>query len=379
MLFENRKQVTAEDLMLKYGTRADYNKIVKKPSFEVSKDRRRVDTVNGGVIKTPKASGMRSHFMATNPSTGLKVEIRYAQSSNPKIVGDRVIDNFEPRYVDVKGATFAFQNDIDLAVYLFLHPNNSLSKLRTNKGKAKYEYIDTKKRSEAKMATIDALQEALSHAKNISEDLLIILAKGLGIKGVEKKDAADVRADVMEFASKYPKVYLEKSGTEITYIEGRITNLIDKGIVKLNTVGSIRRWSWTSGEREGEHILDIINVTQDAKSALRNYFFNDISKHMSILNNITNDIGSREKANRELQRMQEEANPVVELESTDKVIGDALPDYLKNQGAGEVQEFKKTIKFTKEDAIEALTDEFGNPPHHKSVEKWLREKNEAEA
>jgi len=376
MLFENRKQVSAEELMLKYASKEDYNKLVKKPSFEVEKSRRRVDNINGGLIKVPKASGMRSHFMATDPKTGLKTEIRYADSSNPKIVGDRVIDQFEPRYVNTTGATFAFQNNIDLGVFIYLNPNNALSPLKTKNGKAKYEFIDTKKRSQAKIASIDALTDALSHAKNLNEERLVILAKGLGIKGVDKKDPSDVRADVMEYASKYPKAYNEKSNTELTYIDGRITNLIDKGVVKLQTIGNVRRWSWVSGEREGEHILDIQNVTQDAKQALKNYFFSDINKHMNILTSITNDLSAMEKAERDLRYM-EAANQPAQVISTERVVGDELPDHLKNFGSDVPQTTPKKV-YTSDDAITALQEEAGNDemPHFNKIKAWLRRKNE---
>lgn len=374
MLFENRKQISAVDLMMKYASRGAYDALLKKPSFEIDKSRKRVDNVNGGVIKTPKATGTRSHFMATDKNSRLKVEIRYASSHNPKVVGDRIIDTFEPRYVESKGATFAFQNDIDLAVYMYLHPNNSLSPLRSGNAKGKYEYIDTKQRSKAKMDGINALTDALSHAQNLDEDRLVVFAKGLGIKGVDKKDSYDVRADLMEFAQKYPKVYNEKRNTELTMVEGRIVNLIDKGIVKLNTIGNMRRWSWAKGELEGEHILDIQNVTQDAKQSLKNFFFGDINKWMNVLNNITNDMNAQEKAEKALQAMEDKLNGVVE-DNGEKTIGADLPAHLRSDV--EVQEFKSTPKYNEEDAIRILTeeDEYGQKPHHNKVKKWLRENN----
>lgn len=370
MLFENRKQVTAEYLMEKYATTEDYKKLMKKPSFEVTSDRKRVDRVNGGVLKAPKGFMWRSHFMATDPATKLKVEIRYAQSNNTKVVGDRVIDNFEPRYVETKGANFAFQHDTDLATYQFLHTNTASSPLRdkSNKAKPKIDFIDSKKRSLEKMAKIDAFAEAMSHAKGLSEERLIILAKGLGIKGLEKKESDEIRTDVLEFAMNNPKIYNEKSATEMTYIEGRIINLIDKGIVKLTTVGNTRRWAWVSGEREGEHILDIQNVTQDAKRSLINYFFNDINKHLNLLNSITNDISARSKAERDLASIE---NVQVELgqQVYDRVVGDALPAHLKS----EVSEVKI---YTREDAINALVaDGEPNPPHHMKISAWLNKMN----
>lgn len=378
MLFENRKQVDAEYLMKKYATVEDYNKIVKKPSFEAAKHRKRIDRVNNGRIKTNKGAMMRSSFMATDKTTNLKVEIRYAVSNNEKIVGDRVIDQFEPRYVKAEGANFSFQNNIDLAVYMFLNSNNELSPLRNplNKAKPKFEFVDTKKRAKDKTERIDAVGKAMEHARNLKEADVIILAKGLGLKGVDKKDADEVRADLMEFALNKSKIYNEKVNTQLTYIEGRIWNLIDKGIVKLSNVGSIRRWTWVSGEREGEHILDIANVTQDARQVLKNYFFSDINAHMNILNNITNDVSAREKAERDLQAI-EEANSVpvtTPAHQEEKVIGDALPAYLK-EPSQEYTESKNAPKFTESDAIAALTDEFGNPPHHMKVRAWLTKNN----
>lgn len=377
MLFENRKQISAEALMLKYATRGDYENLVKRPSFEVSKNRRKIDRINGGAIKVPKSTGMRSHFMATDSTTKHKVEIRYAESNNTRIVGDRVIDSFEPRYVNTNGATFAYQHDLDLAVYMFLHPNNTLSPLASpaSKNKGKYEYIDTKKRSQDKIATIDALTDALSHAKSLNEDRLVILAKGLGIKGIDKKEVSDVRADVMEFASKYPKVYNEKAGTEATYIEGRITNLIDKGVVKLATIGNVRRWSWASGELTGEHILDVVNVTQDAKQSLKNFFFSDINKWMNVLNDINNNMSAREKMNKALEEMEsgKDVNASEPAYQQERTIGDALPAYLQSA----TPEGESIPKYTKEDAIRILTeeDEFGNPPHHMKVVAWLKKNN----
>lgn len=375
MLFENRKQVTAQELMLKYSNVEDFKKIQKKPSFEVTSDRKIIDRVNGGVLKSPKGFMWRSHFMASDPKTGLKIEIRYATSNNVKVVGDRVIDNFEPRYVETKGATFNFANDLDLAIYQFLHPNNISSPLRdkNNKAKPKIDFIDTKKRSQAKMATIDALATAMSHAKDLSEDRLVVLAKGLGIKGLDKKEADEVRADVLEFAMNNPKIYNEKSNTEMTYIEGRIVNLIDKGVVKLTTVGSTRRWTWMSGEREGEHILDIQNVTQDAKRALINYFFSDINKHINLLKDINNDMSARAKAERDLASIENGNAGFVGQVTTDRVIGDDLPPHLRTQVPVNNQVTEVFVP-TREDAIQALIA-LGEvePVHHSKISKWLRE------
>lgn len=382
MLFENRKQITAEALMMKYGTREDYEKILKKPAFEVAKSKKRIDKVNIGKVKTNKSNMIRSHFMATDKASKLKVEIRYAESNNTKIVGDRVVDQFEPRYVSMSGATFAFQNDIDKAVFLFLHPNNGLSTLRPagTKAGATYEYIDTKKRAQAKSNEMDALTEAMSHSSNLSDEKLILLAKGLGLKGIDKKDVYEIRTEVREYAMKFPKEYNQKINTELTYVEGRIWNLIDKGVFKLTNVGTTRRWSWSGGERDGEFILDIQNVTQDARVSLKNYIFNDLTTWMNLLSSANTEISSRENAERALKAMQGDmmgdGRQIVYVDDpTERVIGDALPTYLKESA---VDTSVPVPKYTEEDAIRALQAESDYPderPHHMKIQKWLREHN----
>lgn len=330
MLFENRKQVTARELMQKYASLEDLKKIEKAPSFEITKDRKIIDRANGGRIKVPKGLMMLANFKVTDPKSGLKVEIRYAKSSNSKIVGDRMVDTFEPRYVETKGATFAHQNDLDLAVYKFLHPNNAGSPLIDSRstGKPKFEFIDTKKRADAKMDTINAYSDAIEHAKRLNDDRVLLLSKGLGIKGIDKKELDEIRVDLLEFAMKNPKPYLQKANTELTYIEGSIVNLIDKGVVKLNTVGAIRRWVWNSGQYEGEFILDIQSPTQDAKQSLKNFFFNDINRWKSVLDDLSGSISAREKAMKALQVV-EVGGEVNVAHQEDVFIGDALPPHLR--------------------------------------------------
>lgn len=364
MLFVGRTQLSKEQIASKF--KFDLKKIMKNPSFEVASHRKKIDRINGGVIKTGKGMGSRSHFMATDPDTGLKVEIRYAQSHVPKQVGNVLQDVFEPRYVEFMGSKKAFQNDPELAIYWFLHPNNALSPLRdkNNKTKPKIEYIDVKKRALDKNAGIDALTDALSHAKSLSGIELVILAKGLGLKGIKGKEEDDVRADVREFASKFPKLYNEKVATRTTELEGKIWHLVDEGVMKLSTIGTTRRWSWAKGEREGEFIVDIINVNQDARVALKNHIFSDLNNYMNALNHITETLTANEKAQEYLNSL--DAKESIASESV--TIGNGLPDYLKTNTVEE------KMPETFMEAVEYLTKKNGGQrPSNAAVSKWLKE------
>lgn len=324
MLFINKKLVTREQLAKKFGV--NLNKIEKRPEFESTK--KIVDRINGGRIKSPAGHNLLCYFVVEDPETRLPMEIRFAESNNQKIVGDRVIDQFKPKQIVFTGSAIALDRtnpaDLDRALYLHLYPTNSLSPLRTSRSpRAKHEFIDTTARAEKRINGINEMGEAILHATQVKGQDMLIFAKGLGIPSVENKDEREVRADLMDFAQKQPKLYLEKKNSQLTIIEGRIENFIDKGIFKLEQIGTVRRWSWTAGNKEGEIILDIVNTTQDAKTALKNHIFNDINEYNAILANLTETLSSRAVAEAALKALEA---PQGDAET----IGEDLPDYLKN-------------------------------------------------
>lgn len=370
MLFVARQQVSKEQICQMYGV--DFKKIMKNPSFEVAKEKKWKDRANGNVIRSGKGMGSRSHFMATDPETKMKVEIRYAQSHVPKQVGNVLQDVFEPRYVQFMGMKKAFQNDPELAIYWYLHPNNSESPLRDpkNKAKAKIEYIDNKKRADAKNANIDILTDALSHAKNLDESEVIILAKGLGIKGVSGKEIDAVRADLREYAYKFPKLYQEKADSSLTYYEGKLIHLVDTGIIKLTTMGSVRRWSWAKGQKEGEVITDVTNSSQDAKLALKNYVFSNLNDYMYLLNNITDELNAKQKAEQFLASLEQQPKEAIKVE----VVGDGLPDYLKNVNQEPVLATGSKLNINSfAEAVAYLTERDGKRPSNADASKWFKQ------
>lgn len=330
MLFEDRKKVTKEYLLAKYAPNVDAKAFLKKPSFEVHKTRRKVDRANGNVIKTPPGSMHRSHFMVRDPLSGLEVEIRYAKSHRPTQVGNSLMDVYEPRYVRFDGAKKAFKDDLELGVYMLLHPTSATSKNKTTK--PKIEFIDTKARAQEKNDTIDAVTNALSHAQNMKDVELVIFAKGIGLKGVDNMEIEEVRAEVKHYAYKFPKKYNEQRATQITMIEGKILHLVDRGVFQLKTLGTTRRWSWAKGERESETIVDILNAAQDAKTVLKNHIFQKMGEGnwVYVLDTINTELSARENAEKFLKT--EEERVVVEVPSYGQpysTVGNDLPEHLK--------------------------------------------------
>jgi hypothetical protein len=331
MLLIDDKLVSRRELADKFGI--DLVKLEKQPSFEIDKSKISNDRANGNVAKVNAGTSIRSHFYAVDAKTGLTIEIKYAKGKSERTVGDKRYTEYSPRYVRFfkelqdggqhSGTKFSFQDDLDLAMYFCLHPQNKFSPLRSKSKKTTvgYEFIDSKARAIDKMSNLNKTAESMAHAKDIDDFKLVIMCKGLGFQKVDSKELDTLRADLLEFALNKPEAYMTAIETGIVHSEGLIINLIDRGVLSLTKTHGVRQWEWTSGEREGEPIgSPITNPTQDAKSSIKTFILNNIHTYNSVLNSTTDAINAKEKAKAFFKTDVEEK----------KIVGDALPEHLKS-------------------------------------------------
>lgn len=334
MLILEDKKISRKELADIFGV--DLFKLEKQPSFEIDKSKVSKDKANGGVIKVNAGTSMRSRFYFEDPKTGVTKELRYAKSVNQENIGGKLQPKYSPHYVSYfkmladghqnANTKFSFQDDLDLAMYFYLHPQNKFSPLRSKRNKntpVGYEFIDTKARALDKMKTLDMKAEAMSHAKNIDTFKMAILAKGLGFKRVDNTDEDTLRANLLEFANNKPSVYMDAVNSGVTMMEGLIVNLIDKGALQLDKIHGVRQWKWTLGDREGEIVGNqITNPTQDAKAAIKTYLLNNIHTYNVVINSITDNMKAKERAKEFFSASKSDDSGV-------NVIGDKLPEYLR--------------------------------------------------
>lgn len=316
MLTINDDIISRKDLCKKFGV--DYAKIEKRPQFEGTQGWK--DMANGGKIKFNSGYSKLSRFWIEDKETQTPMEIRYAKTRRFSKDADGYL--YEPKRIVFPGEGMQLSDDLDLAVFAYLHPVSRLSPFHKG-GKSHFEFIDVQARADKKISDLDTLGEAIVHAKTISGHNAIILAKGLGIPGVEYMGAREVNATLMEFASKNPAVYMQKKNQQLTMIEGKIEHFIDKDVFHMQQIGSVRRWVWTKGEREGQTIVDVINITANPREALKNEIKNHLDEYLHLLNNMDNQVSANEAALATLARMKDESG---------NVIGNDLPDHLKNIG-----------------------------------------------
>jgi len=299
MLFIDDKKVDRQKLADMFGV--DLAKIEAQPSFELDKSQIKVDRANGNVPKVGNGISIRPKFRCTIPGTKQKAEIRYAQSQTPEKNSNGTSFDYKPRYVTNEGSKFSFLGDLDLGLFMFLYPGNTFSPCREagRRYDNLYEFVDTKARAIKRLGAINAKTKALSHAERTDIFDLRIIAKGLNVPGVEKMDDDTVRVTMMEFADNpaTTQKYIDAINSSTTKYDGRIVNLIDKGIIAIKKIGGNRQWYWVKGDREGEPIGNVIvNPQQDASKYIRNYMLSNLDVYGVEIMETTSTMSARAKA-----------------------------------------------------------------------------------
>jgi len=315
MLTLNDEVIARDKLCEKFGI--DYKKIEKRPEFEGLGGW--TDHANGGKKRFNGGYSKLARFWVEDKATKMPLEIRYSVSRVYRKEMDGY--DYQPKRIEIPGEGMQLSEDLDLAVFTFLHPSCALSPFR--KGKSNFEFVDAQARAEKEIDELDTLGEALVHAKSISGHNAVILAKGLGIAGVDTMEPKSITAALMKFAQQNPAIYLQKKDQQLTMIEGRIEHFIDKGIFDMQHIGQVRRWVWKSGEREGQTIVDVFNTTANAREALKNHIKQNMAEYMFELNNMGETVSANEAALNYLNSIKDESG---------ESIGNNLPAHLANIG-----------------------------------------------
>jgi hypothetical protein len=333
-----------------------YKKVVKRPEFEGK--RVFIDAINGGKKRYNAGYNRLARFWIEDKKTQMPMEIRYAATR--KYSKEKDGWDYQPPRVIFDGEGMQLSEDLDLAVFAALHPDSEHSPF--HKGtKAAFEFVDYQARADKKVSDLDALGEALVHAKMITGLNQIILAKGLGIAGIDMKSEREITAELMDYASKNPKLYIEKKNQQLTMIDGKIEHFIDKDIFHMEQIGTVRRWTWTKGDKQGQTITDVMQQTANAREALKVHIKNHLEDFIFELNNLQAEVTANENAQKVLEKLGQTEVPE-HLKSIGK--NGALPTnfneavlYLTRMNGGKRPPNTKISPFLK--AIEAGMDEEG--------------------
>lgn len=365
MIFIDDQQIAPEKLAEQLGiTPQKYQRILKKPIFKLDPSKiLKKRTINSPLAKKPTYGVIPSFWVKMD---GISKRIRYAENQIPRVEGGITRYEYKPERINIDGTTVNLVKNPDLAFFMFINPGNPTSPF-ADRGKKKFAYMDTIEATKQAASEISNIQKALTHATTISDDELVILAKGLKVLTSDDYDLGELRVRMQQFAMNPAtnKRYVQAMEDDMVRIEGRISNFVDKGIFKIQTRGSSRQWIWAKGNREGEYIGEsIMNPNEDAKQRLFNAIKSDLGKYIQDLINYTDSLIADRKAREVLQAVKQQEAPAV-----------VVPDHLAQVNAGEKPLNEQLVKF---DDFKNYVSEKGYKMHMKKVKDFMTAVQEGE-
>ncbi len=342
-LFVDDEQVRPRDFYLRHipgdsqsQKEQQFDRLIKKPIFKLdaSKVKKKSTITANKNLSEPPVQGMKCSFWFKDKD-GMTKKFVYAESRAPKIEGGVRTWVYKPGYLFHKGTVVNFlKKEEDKAVYQFFQPGNPLSPFA---GQSKmFSFVDSVAETLKAAQNMSDIQKALTHASNVEEEELVILAKGLKLLTSDDYELMDLRLKMQTFAIGpiSNPLYIKAMTDEMLRIEGRIRNCVDKGIMRLDKIQgtTARQWVWGSGPREGGQIGEaIMNANDDALNRLITTIKSDLNSYLYDLRNTTVLIQAERKAREVLaaEKIEVPAH-LAEINMTDIPSGPSLKDEVSD-------------------------------------------------
>jgi hypothetical protein len=308
MLFIDKELKTAQEVADMFGL--NLGKIQKAPEFEINEDRRSIKP--GGDREMSIPAGTRFHAFFFGKRKGMKdVEIRYAEhiTTEPLTPGsDRVVDKYHPYKVKFEGESVLIDElFIDLAVFMYLHPLNEYSPFRGQlKEKFHYSFNDKQLKGEKVVSAGNVLLQAMQKALELQGEAMRVLAKGVGVSGVDQMEDIQVQAELVKRAQNDPAGFIGQAGSNKVIIKGMINAAIDNGLFKEVDSNGRRRWIWGAGDKHGVEIVELFNNnTELSSNTLMEHIFSRINEFLPTLKSSLRTITAQKQSDILLESIEE--------------------------------------------------------------------------
>jgi hypothetical protein len=370
MLYIDDVQISPRELAKRLGIdEKKYERIVKKPTFELDKSRKvKKRTINSPHVKKPTQGVLTSFWFDEN---GIKRRLRYAEAQIPKTEGGVMRYTYEPGRLNLDGSLVNFVNAPDKAFFMFLNPGNPTSPF-ADKTKRKFAYMDTIEKTTMEAANMTNIQRALTHATTMDEEELVLVAKGLKLLTSDDYEIEALRVKLQQYAINPATngLYIKAMDDEMVRIEGRIRNMVDKKIFTISKRGSSRQWVWSQGARAGEYIGEsIMNPSEDALQRLINYIKVNLGDYLYDLRNST-DIIQADRVAREVLAAEKQvpAAPVTQVPEHLAAVNADTGSTTTATSTGELALGKRLVSF---DDFREYVGMQGYPKNSKLIKEFM--------
>lgn len=303
MLLIDDVQMSPADVAVLFGV--NLKKITKHGIFEINPKKKRLDRLNGG-HRVPAGKNLICSFWVVNPNTGKSTNIKYAETLNPKQVGNTIINEYQPKKILFPGEEFIMITQTDKALFFFLS-KDCLDSPFYVKGKPFYFYLqDKEKEARLRVESKGKLADAMVTISNMTTDKMRVLAKGIGVPGVDKMDDEYMLIDALQaIAEKDPAKFIQDAKSKNTEFYGTIQNLIDKNAIIFRNLNGIDRWFWGAGPLADQEITHV-QTGQNAFEALKEFVVNNAQQYYKMIYDMDRSANIENKLDSFLELRQQE-------------------------------------------------------------------------
>lgn len=295
MFLINKVQHTADEAAEIFGV--DLAKIMKKPEFDINEARKGTKKMGqSSEISSPAGTRVPSYFNAK--WEGKTIEIRYAESINQTWRGEKLVDEYFPPKVMFEGEAMLLESsDPDKALYFFLHPLQETSPFRDQvKEKWHWSFKDVAARSKKELDKFSAIRKAFNEVEKLSGEKLKIIAKGMGISGVESMEEIQVKAELSKKVQENAELFMQNLNKKEVMFRGLILNGIDRQLFKIKDTYGNKSWIWGAGKFNGSPIVDIVSNSITPVETLITHILSNINFYYSEIMNVTSALNATKAA-----------------------------------------------------------------------------------
>lgn len=315
MIYIDDVQTSPEEVAKLF--KVDLKKITKYGVFEINPKKKRKDRLNGG-HRFPAGKNIICHFWAVNKETGKTHSIRYADRVDPQVVGTAIMNVYTPKKLQFPGEEFHMILQHDKALFFFLSRDCMDSPFYV-KGKPFYYYLqDKEQEARLRVQSTGRVFEAMALLQGkdkLPEARLRMLAKGIGISGVDQMDDELILIDsLMQVAEKDPEKFIMDAKSKNTSFYGTLQNLIDKGAITFKSMNGMDRWFWGAGALSGQEIIHV-DKNANAFESLKAYIVDNAQSLFKMVYDLDSNVNTDDKLNKFLQQQQEQDDTQIDLQA----------------------------------------------------------------
>lgn len=281
ILPKSKRSVTEEQLSAKEAMEEfDVPEMGAHAELELSGNFKKKNKLTGEV-RVGRQQTFAPVYSLDLPGLG-QVQVRYAESRVAKATGGYEYRLTNDRISNLRSEKTVFRNgaDIEIYVFLFLHPRNGANPWRSKNKQAIFTHIDREAEANRRLASMKLADQVRLEILEMDKESLRVMASGLSYKvngmdvlvpGLDNVGVSQLRAMLLDRLAAHGDAFVAAWRSGNNTLHGMLQYAVDSDIIKLKKTPGLKYWSWNTDTHKDVPIVNV-GATEPEMAALRRVF-----------------------------------------------------------------------------------------------------------